>query len=110
MSKLSSFNFFYQNTTILTIKLNKVLPIKIKIMISSIPLLHCSNLVIEPPRGREHQSCRYDMGFQFHAQSIKLIKHFKFYFFGLRNIVQNVIAYQNLFLFNRKRNTVSIFK
>ena len=37
--KILEFQFFYQNTAILATKLNKVLPIKIEIVISSIVLL-----------------------------------------------------------------------
>ena len=37
--KTLEFQFFYQNTAILATELNKVLPIKIEIMISSIALL-----------------------------------------------------------------------
>ena len=37
--KTLEFQFFYQNTAILAIELNKVLPIKIEIMISSVALL-----------------------------------------------------------------------
>ena len=37
--KTFEFQFFYQNTAILAAKLNKVLPMKIEIMISSIVFL-----------------------------------------------------------------------